>query len=522
MARRARRVFQPEGGLPHVYDGLTPELRNLIKAAALFSVAPLLFFIVLSLSGRLSITETALYALLSFSSCALAARPVLRDLRALKEYVADLAEGKQAECPPLLMLGNVEMLPDAVRKLHETWHRRASKLETTLRKNYVIFHSLPAPVLVLSAEHIVLDTNRSARTLFKTELLGKKLEDLILDQRLHNACARLQGYEEQVAQAEVDIGSARRHFECVLHPLTPKEIAEQGHARPTYASESIVCLLYDVSNIVKAQEAMRDFVANASHEIQTPLTGIVGFIEAMLEEDFPRDSEYYAKFLKICLDRSYALSALARDLLSLAKIEMSTHDVFADKVDLAALALAAADQYRYDSSLLQKGMRLKTAVERDVPEFYGNATELQLLVSNLLSNAVKYGAEGGEIELIVRVYRDDDAMLQRLLLKKGTETKVHYAERYVSLAVRNDGELIPEEKIPRLVERFYRADASRGDGAGGSGIGLSIVQRIVDHHAGMLEVVSAEEEGNVFRAYFPAAPAPSYGRKDGGSVAAYG
>ena len=98
-------------------------------------------------------------------------------------------------------------------------------------------------------------------------------------------------------------------------------------------------------------------------------------------------------------------------------------------------------------------------------------------------------------------YHDD--VLKELLAKKGKKGKLHYAESYISLAVRNDGDVIPASKIPRLVERFYRVDSSRGEAVGGSGIGLSIVQRVIEHHNGVLDISSSVEEGNIFRVYFP-------------------
>ncbi|MET0155184.1 MAG: ATP-binding protein [Rickettsiales bacterium] len=487
---------------------------NVTKIALLFSCGALAIFAVLVFTEKLTLLEGAICSLAAFAYCFLAARPCMADLSALRRYVNDLSEDKEVECPPLTVLSAVETLPDAVEKLRESRQRHAKKLESTLQKNYVIFHSLPAPVLVLSPERIVLDGNRSARALFRSELLGRKLDSLISDPRLHKACVQLKGRDEHISHMEVALDDGtKRHFECILHPISAKEMGlRQGERLSmSYAREAVICLFYDVSNIVKTQEAMRDFVSNASHEIQTPLTGIIGFLETVLDEDFAKDNGNAAKFLRICLERSYALSSLARDLLSLAKIEISAHDVFNDRVNVAALATSAANVYRNDALLISKGMTLISHVAENVPDFYGNSTELQLMFSNLLSNAVKYGATGGKIEVTVALYADADPEIREIVLSSDRSAELHYAENYVTFAVRNDGQVIPEEKIPRLTERFYRADSSRGEGAGGSGIGLSIVKSIVEHHNGLLRIESSEEKGNLFEVFFPVIDVPSHG-----------
>ena len=488
------------------------EYGNVAKIAILFSAGSLVAFGTLVSLEKLTLVEGAICAGAALLYCLLVAVPCVSDLRALRRYVTDLAEDKEAETPPLSMLSNIETLPEAVQNLQRNWRKHSEKLETTLQKNFVIFHSLPAPVLVLSANGLVLNGNRNARTLFKSELMGKNLESVISDARLLRACKQLRGRDERLSQIEVEIDDNIHYFECILHPISAQEMARQSReARMNYSRESTICLLYDVSNIVKTQEAMRDFVANASHEIQTPLTGIVGFLESMLEEDFPRDSEYFEKFLRICLERSYALSSLARDLLSLAKIEISAQDVFNDRVNVAALATAATNLYRNDSILHNKNMSLTASIAKDIPDFYGNATELQLMFSNLLSNAVKYGASDGAVEVKVVLYKDSDEEIANLLINTDRNAPLHYAERYVMFSVRNDGEIIPEEKIPRLTERFYRVDSSRGDGVGGSGIGLSIVKSIAEHHHGILQILSDADNGNLFRVFFPVIESPSAG-----------
>lgn len=476
---------------------------NIFKAALIFSAVPAVLIMTAASTERISSGEGAAALVIAFAGAGLTALPALRDLRALREYVEHLCEDKEAEPPDMRMIGVVEDLPDSVRSLEQAYRERTRTIESTLRKNHAIFHALPAPVLVLSAERLVLEANTAAREVFRCELLGKKLEALIQDQRLHNACLRLQGYEEQTTQIEVRDGGKTRHYQCVLHPLTPKEIGEHSHRKRSYDKEAVICLLYDVSNIVKTNEAMRDFVANASHEIQTPLTGILGFIEAMLEEDFPRDSDYYEKFLNIAMDRARALSALTKDLLSLAKIEMSTGQIFEDSINMRHLAGEAADQYKFDSTLLNKHMELREDFVDDVPEFFGNITELRLMISNLLSNAVKYGAEETPVDFSLRVYENDEQVTQDILIKHADEDGFRYSDCFIRLTVRNYGEPIPPEKLPRLTERFYRVDSSRGDGVTGTGIGLSIVQRIVAHHDGILHITSDKENGTAFSVFFP-------------------
>lgn len=479
--------------------------RHILKAAVLFAFIPTSMILYAIWTTRMSMAEGLIAFIIAFIGAGITALPALRDLSALREYVDELAENKELPKPSMHVLGAVENLPATINKLEEAHRTRTLTIETTLRKNHAIFHALPTPVLVLSSERIVLEANSAGRDAFKQGVIGKRIDKVIVDPSFHQACTRLNGYEELAVRIEIPgpEGSIRRYYQCVLHPLTPKEMGEHSHRAHNYDREAVICLLYDVSDIVKTNNAMQDFVANASHEIQTPLTGIIGFIEAMLEEDFPRDSDHYEQFLSIAAARARALSALSKDLLSLAKIEMSSNQVFEHKVNIASLAQEAVEQYKFDGTLLKKRMILKESIDTSIPDFYGNPTELRLMISNLLSNAVKYGLEDSKIDCCVTAYNNDDNITQQIILKRYKAQSIYYADYFICVTVRNDSVPIPADIIPRLTERFYRADSSRGEGISGTGIGLSIVQRIIAHHDGILHITSTEKDGTAFTAYFP-------------------
>ncbi|MBL8830052.1 MAG: GHKL domain-containing protein, partial [Planctomycetaceae bacterium] len=239
-----------------------------------------------------------------------------------------------------------------------------------------------------------------------------------------------------------------------------------------------VIVVNDVTDYRRLENVRRDFVANVSHELKTPIASIKGFAETLLDGalDNRDDAE---RFCRIIARQSERLHSIIDDLLSLSRIEQSE----------------GADDIALESTLLQDVLRsaisdcqpraderaITIAVEcPDQQRIRCNAPLLIQAVLNLLDNAIKYSDEGGRIDV-----------------------QVQTTPRSVVIAVRDQGCGIPPEHLPRVFERFYRVDRARSRKLGGTGLGLSIVKHIVNVHHGKVTVESTPGKGSTFSIQLP-------------------
>jgi two-component system phosphate regulon sensor histidine kinase PhoR len=213
---------------------------------------------------------------------------------------------------------------------------------------------------------------------------------------------------------------------------------------------------------------------------------LIGFIET-LRGPARDDAEVRERFLAIMHEQASRMTRLVEDLLSLSRIELNEHVMPTNRVPLGPLlhSVAAALELRAGD----RGMRILAALPPILPDVLGDRDELAQVFQNLLDNAVKYGRPGTEITV-------------------GAETVLRLSHHgdvgsipFVSVAVRDHGEGIAREHLPRLTERFYRIDTARSRELGGTGLGLAIVKHILNHHRGFLEVESTPGTGSVFTVF---------------------
>ncbi|MBL8271802.1 phosphate regulon sensor histidine kinase PhoR [Steroidobacter sp.] len=244
----------------------------------------------------------------------------------------------------------------------------------------------------------------------------------------------------------------------------------------TGTAERQLLMVRDVSQEQQLQHMRKDFVANASHELRSPLTVISGYLDALADDD-ALDPAWNSPVLEM-RRQAERMRTIIKDLLELSKLESGEHTQEEQPVDMAGML-----------SLLRKEVMALEAHPRNVRlELQSDAllkgveSELHSIASNLISNAVKYTPVEGEIEL--RWWVDDDG---------------------AHLSVRDTGMGIAEEHIPRLTERFYRVDPGRARSMGGSGLGLAIVKHALQRHDATLQVQSKEGVGSTFTCHFPSA-----------------
>lgn len=331
--------------------------------------------------------------------------------------------------------------------------------------------------LVVSLNREVLAANTAAR-----ELLGDVLgEDIRLVMRHPGA----------LDTVDIAIASGREVVR-ELEGLGGPGSAYRVRAAPI--DDSRVLLNFVDHSQARASERMRaDFVANASHELRTPLATVAGFIET-LQGPAADDDRVRAKFLALMAEDTARMTRLIDDLLSLSRIELDKSLRPRSRTDLQQLV----KEFRETVGVTAEAAGHELIVQGDaqLPEVLADRDQVFQVLRNLVSNAFKYGRQGAPVTLTLR-----------------------RADRGVAISVKDEGEGISAEHIPRLTERFYRVDAGRSRRLGGTGLGLAIVKHIVERHRGKLEIRSKLGVGTVVSFTLPAAP---HGQAESGKEEAAG
>jgi len=244
-----------------------------------------------------------------------------------------------------------------------------------------------------------------------------------------------------------------------------------------YGQDEKLLLARDVTRWEKIETMRRDFVANVSHELKTPITVLSGFLETLADGTVPVDSPHGKRALELMHDQSHRMLRLIEDLLTLSTLESTPGPASEGAVDVASLLGTVVEEARALS-----GRRHEIALRIEAPgTLTGNEQELRSAFGNLVSNAVRYTPEGGRITL--------------LWWRRNAEGV---------FTVEDTGIGIESEHIPRLTERFYRVDRSRSRETGGTGLGLAIVKHVLTRHQAALEVESQVGRGSRFSVVFPA------------------
>jgi len=232
----------------------------------------------------------------------------------------------------------------------------------------------------------------------------------------------------------------------------------------------------DVTAEERLDTMRRDFVANVSHELKTPVTVLSGFVETLADESFDMPAAQRRRFLALMAEQASRMQRLIEDLLELSALESSTTVEDEQPIDLRPFVERLAEEAR---ALSAGRHRIDSSLDSD-GQLLGSPRELHSALSNLVSNAVRYTPEGGTVRLVWRTEADGG-----------------------SFSVSDTGIGIEARHIPRLTERFYRVDSGRSRDTGGTGLGLAIVKHALTRHQAQLRITSEPGRGSTFSAHFP-------------------
>jgi two-component system phosphate regulon sensor histidine kinase PhoR len=351
-----------------------------------------------------------------------------------------------------------EIIAQVVR-LHRRKRFHKQRFVQLMRQLQRSTAALPNGVVILNAQREIMWFNRRAAQLLElrtTADLGMRIEHLLREPEFLRYLAR-QDYSNPV----------------VIRPAMREDAYLSLQVAP-YGDGQLLLLVSDVSRQMRLEAVRRDFVANASHELRSPLTVISGYLET-LGQDPALDPDLLGPVAEM-RRQAERMTSIIRDLLELSRLEETDEVVGGAPIDVAALlSLLRKDVLARPVHPHEVRLRIESAAQ-----LVGDEPEIHSAFSNLVDNAAKYTPPEGSIE--IRWWSDGEGG---------------------HLAVIDTGFGIPSEHIPRLTERFYRVDAGRSRAKGGSGLGLAIVKHVLQRHGARLEVQSTLGEGSSFICHFP-------------------
>lgn len=336
---------------------------------------------------------------------------------------------------------------------HKQSHRR---LLREIRKST---NAMPDGAVIMNADNEIIACNRASKHLagFKRKKdRGQRVDNILRDPLL----TELLNADDKTFSVEIESPiSDGNWLNCRVVP---------------YGADQRLLLLRDVTDRIRLSKMRRDFVANASHELRSPLTVISGYLDSLADdESMPAG---WAKPVEQMRFQAERMKQILAELLELARLEGSGKSETNDTVDVTALLESTKQAFEGHADIAPVRVVAESAAQ-----LRGNAAEIETVVVNLLSNAMRFTPQDGEITM---TWRSDAG---------GAD-----------LVVADTGEGIDPEFIPRLTERFFRVDKGRTRDDGGTGLGLAIVKHVLARHGAELIVKSAPGEGSEFCCHFPA------------------
>ncbi len=396
---------------------------------------------------------------------------IRRPMEEIRRGVERFSRGDFQNPLPVSAIKEIGELSETLNTMAQELQKTVSTITEQRNELGAVLSSMAEGVLAMDMEERIIGMNHAASVLFECDpkqVQGRTIQEVIRHPELQSLVTKALASEEAVER------------DVVLY--LKEERVLNGHATILSNGEGkrvgVLVVLNDITRLRKLENIRKDFVANVSHEIKTPITAIKGFVET-LKDGAMQSSQDAERFLGIIQNHVQRLEALVEDLLSLSRIEEETEKeaiVLEEKLikDVLAGALQLC-QAKSEPKQIRIGLSCRDDVVAKI-----NPSLLEQAVVNLLDNAIKYSEPGKSVWVQV------DTMPKEILIQ-----------------VRDEGCGIEKQHQERLFERFYRVDKARSRKQGGTGLGLAIVKHIMEAHGGRVSVESQPGRGSAFTLHLP-------------------
>ena len=397
-----------------------------------------------------------------------------RSLEALRLGADQFARGELGNRLPLADSEEISGLAEAMNQMAAQLDRRIGTIVTQWNEQEAILSSMSEGVIALDLNEHIVSLNLAAARLLGFDAIDHA-KGMVIHQALRSSVLMelLSGGDKETSSAEINIGTAGKTERDIL--INVSQLIDVNGKQI-----GSVLVLNDMTKINKLEQVRKDFVANVSHELRTPVTAIRGAVETMIDSGMINDPDA-DRFARMIFDHADRLNRIIEDLLILARLESDEEAqprLKTEKADLRKIIEAVVGTCAPQAK--EKAIEVKVSAP---PDFIVNVNPFQIeqAIRNLVENAIKYCDSGSSVTV-----------------------SAGSAESEVMIEVKDTGWGIEQKHLPRLFERFYRADPARSRDSGGTGLGLAIVRHIALLHGGRVTVESAPGVGSSFRIHLPA------------------
>ena len=390
-------------------------------------------------------------------------------IRAMERFTERLRQGEPSGTIILNTSDETKKLADNINYLVDELQSKIRQASEEKSKLMTAFTSMTEGVLILDAEDKIEFVNSALSNMIACQygdINGKTLMEALRNVDLQKAFLKFRQTQATVFQ-EITLGS--------IEPVILSISISSVHNYP--GEEKTMVVFHDVTRLKKLEKIRVDFVANVTHEIKTPLTAIIGFLET-IQTGATTSNEDVKKFIDISLKQAGRLNRLVEDLLIISKIELGEIKFHFEEVSIRDAFEGAIPLVEAKAGL--KKINIQNNVQANLSCVWADRDRLTQILVNILDNAVKFTPEDG-----------------RIFIDAGQK------DNYTVLTITDTGIGVPKEEVRRLGERFYRVDRSRSRDLGGTGLGLSIVKHLMLAHGGKMEIESQLGQGTKVSLYFP-------------------
>jgi two-component system phosphate regulon sensor histidine kinase PhoR len=386
-------------------------------------------------------------------------------VRQITEFAGALAHGIFTKRLHIEGAGEFSEIAEDLNTMSKDLQALMSLKDAEANRLNVILKSIPDPLLIINKEGIIERSNDAVRELTgNTSGTGKHFYEIIRSPEFFSVIDEVKANQTAgIADMKLD-EPTERYMTARVSPLFYQKGELSGY----------IAILHDTTRLKRLEEMRKDFVANVSHEIKTPVTAIRGFAETLIDGAID-DRDNALNFLKTIRSHSQRLNRLVDDLLMISKLELGVETMNKTETDIAEVIVSVISTLR--KSAEEKGLTLKTSITSDDTHLITDRDKLIEIFLNLTDNAIKFTDKG------------------EITLGMNTEDGKNY------LFVKDTGIGVRQKYIPRLGERFFRVDTSRSRELGGTGLGLAIVKHIVMAHGWEMKIESEEGKGTTVKIY---------------------
>lgn len=354
-------------------------------------------------------------------------------------------------------IGNANNIEDVFGVMTTELKEKLSEVSTQKNQMETILLHLTDGIIAFNMNGDIILINPAAKNLLSIAPEDETFEDIFKKVKIDINMEKII-YLENWTSTEQRIQIEDKYINVFFAPF------RNEHDRP----DGVIAVIQDITEHVKLDNMRKEFIADVSHELKTPITSIMGYADTLLEGEY--DKETQERFLNVIASEARRMAKLVTDLLTLSRYDNNKNKTQKEQFDLGELVKKCQDKLEIE--IKKKSHKVNCFVTADVPPVYADKYDIERVVLNILTNSIKYTKDGGEIKIYVGFV---------------------YNDAYIK--VFDNGIGIPEEDLSRIFERFYRVDKARTREMGGTGLGLSIAKEILDKNGGSIDIKSVVGQG---------------------------